>query len=148
MPMISGENFGIVVHGGAGVMSTLTQDQQDAIKLKVSETLMSSYKILKNGGSSLDAVEFAVSEFEDSPLFNAGKGSVYTSNETQEMDASIMFGLDRSSGAVASVKIIKNPIRLARKVLEETNHIFLVGDGAESFAKNINDNEMDFRFFT
>ena len=118
-------------------MSTLTQDQQDAIKLKVSETLMSSYKILKNGGSSLDAVEFAVSEFEDSPLFNAGKGSVYTSNETQEMDASIMFGLDRSSGAVASVKIIKNPIRLARKVLEETNHIFLVGDGAESFAKNI-----------
>ena len=137
MPMISGENFGIVVHGGAGVMSTLSQDQQDAIKLKVSETLMSSYKILKNGGSSLDAVEFAVSEFEDSPLFNAGKGSVYTSNETQEMDASIMFGLDRSSGAVASVKIIKNPIRLARKVLEETNHIFLVGDGAESFAKNI-----------
>ena len=137
MPMISGENFGIVVHGGAGVMSTLTQDQQDAIKLKVSETLMSSYKILKNGGSSLDAVEFAVSEFEDSSLFNAGKGSVYTSNETQEMDASIMFGLDRSSGAVASVKIIKNPIRLARKVLEETNHIFLVGDGAESFAKNI-----------
>ena len=137
MPMISSENFGIVVHGGAGVMSTLTQDQQDAIKLKVSETLMSSYKILKNGGSSLDAVEFAVSEFEDSPLFNAGKGSVYTSNETQEMDASIMFGLDRSSGAVASVKIIKNPIRLARKVLEETNHIFLVGDGAESFAKNI-----------
>ena len=137
MPMISGENFGIVVHGGAGVMSTLTQDQQDAIKLKVSETLMSSYKILKNGGSSLDAVEFAVSEFEDSPLFNAGKGSVYTSNETQEMDASIMLGLDRSSGAVASVKIIKNPIRLARKVLEETNHIFLVGDGAESFAKNI-----------
>ncbi len=137
MPMISGENFGIVVHGGAGVMSNLTQDQQDAIKLKVSETLMSSYKILKNGGSSLDAVEFAVSEFEDSPLFNAGKGSVYTSNETQEMDASIMFGLDRSSGAVASVKIIKNPIRLARKVLEETNHIFLVGDGAESFAKNI-----------
>lgn len=135
--MISGENFGIVVHGGAGVMSTLTQDQQDAIKLKVSETLMSSYKILKNGGSSLDAVEFAVSEFEDSSLFNAGKGSVYTSNETQEMDASIMYGLDRSSGAVASVKIIKNPIRLARKVLEETNHIFLVGDGAESFAKNI-----------
>ncbi len=64
MPMISGENFGIVVHGGAGVMSTLTQDQQDAIKLKVSETLISSYKILKNGGSSLDAVEFAVSEFE------------------------------------------------------------------------------------
>ena len=137
MPMITSENFGIVVHGGAGVMSTLTQDQQDAIKLKVSETLMLSYKILKNGGSSLDAVEFAVSEFEDSPLFNAGKGSVYTSNETQEMDASIMFGLDRSSGAVASVKIIKNPIRLARKVLEETNHIFLVGDGAESFAKNI-----------
>ena len=147
MPMISGENFGIVVHGGAGVMSTLTQDQQDAIKLKVSETLMSSYKILKNGGSSLDAVEFAVSEFEDSPLFNAGKGSVYTSNETQEMDASIMYGFDRSAGAVASIKKIKNPIKLARKVLEETEHVILVGDGAESFAESIGETIVEPSYF-
>ena len=133
----SAESFGIVVHGGAGVLSGLSIERQQEIENKVKDTLISAYKILEDGGSSMDAVEFAVSEFEDSSLFNAGKGSVYTSNETQEMDASIMFGLDRSSGAVASVKIIKNPIRLARKVLEETNHIFLVGDGAESFAKNI-----------
>ena len=76
-----------------------------------------------------------MSELEDSPLFNAGKGSVYASNETQEMDASIMFGKNRLAGAVASVKVIKNPIKLARVVAEETSHVLLVGDGAESFAK-------------
>ena len=101
---MSSENYGIVVHGGAGVMSGLSSEQQKIIETKVSKTLISAYKILEDGGSSLDAVEFAVSEFEDSHLFNAGKGSVYTSDETQEMDASIMFGKDRSAGAVASVK--------------------------------------------
>ena len=72
------ESFGIVVHGGAGVLSNLSDEQQQEIEKKVSQTLMSAYEIIKNGGSSLDAVEFAVSEFEDSPLFNAGRGSVYT----------------------------------------------------------------------
>ena len=104
------ENFGIVVHGGAGVLSNLSNEQQLKIEKKVSKTLLLAYEIIKNGGSSLDAVEFAVSEFEDSPIFNAGRGSVYTFDEIQEMDASIMFGLDRSAGAVASVKTIKNPI--------------------------------------
>ena len=145
--LISAENFGIVVHGGAGVLSNLSTEKQLEIENKVKNTLISAYKILENGGSSMDAVEFAVSEFEDSSLFNAGKGSVYNSDEVQEMDASIMNGKDRSAGAVASVKTIKNPIKLARKVLEETNHILLVGDGAEIFAKNIGETIVDKSYF-
>ena len=145
--LISAENFGIVVHGGAGVLSNLSTEKQLEIENKVKNTLISAYKILENGGSSMDAVEFAVSEFEDSSLFNAGKGSVYNSDEVQEMDASIMNGKDRSAGAVASVKTIKNPIKLARKVLEETNHILLVGEGAEIFAKNIGETIVDKSYF-
>ena len=133
--MISSESYGIVVHGGAGVISNLSEDQQRAIEQKLTKTLYTSYDILENGGSSFDAVEYAVSQLEDSPLFNAGRGSVYASNAIQEMDASIMFGKDRLAGAVASVKIIKNPIKLARAVAEQTPHVLLVGDGAESFAK-------------
>ena len=145
--IISAENFGIVVHGGAGVLSKLSTEKQLEIENKVKNTLISAYKILENGGSSMDAVEFAVSEFEDSSLFNAGKGSVYNADEVQEMDASIMNGKDRSAGAVASVKTIKNPIKLARKVLEETNHILLVGEGAEIFAKNIGETIVDKSYF-
>ena len=145
--IISAESFGIVVHGGAGVLSGLSIERQQEIENKVKDTLISAYKILEDGGSSMDAVEFAVSEFEDSTLFNAGKGSVYNSNEVQEMDASIMNGADRSAGAVASVQIIKNPIKLARKVLEETDHVLLVGQGAEIFAKDIEETIVDKSYF-
>ena len=93
----SAESFGLVVHGGAGVLSGLSIERQQEIENKVKETLISAYKILEDGGSSMDAVEFAVSEFEDSTLFNAGKGSVYNSDGVQEMDASIMNGADRSA---------------------------------------------------
>ena len=141
------ENFGIVVHGGAGVLSNLTKEQQNIIERELSTTLIVAYDMLKTGSSSLDVVEFAVSEFEDSPLFNAGRGSVYTSDETQEMDASIMYGLNRSAGAVASVKNIKNPIKLARKVFEQTEHVLLVGEGAESFAKSIGEATEDSAYF-
>ena len=143
----SAESFGIVVHGGAGVLSGLSIERQQEIENKVKDTLISAYKILEDGGSSMDAVEFAVSEFEDSTLFNAGKGSVYNSDEVQEMDASIMNGADRSAGAVASVQIIKNPIKLARKVLEETDHVLLVGRGAEIFAKDIEETIVDRSYF-
>ena len=145
--IISAESFGIVVHGGAGVLSGLSIERQEEIENKVKDTLISAYKILEDGGSSMDAVEFAVSEFEDSTLFNAGKGSVYNSNEVQEMDASIMNGADRSAGAVASVQIIKNPIKLARKVLEKTDHVLLVGQGAEIFAKDIEETIVDRSYF-
>ena len=132
------ETFGIVVHGGAGVMQNLSNEKQNQIKSKIKESINAGYQILENGGSSIDAVEAAVVVLEDSSLFNAGKGSVYTSDEKQEMDASIMSGKDRSIGAVASVSNIKNPIKLARKVADQTEHVLLVGEGAKSFARSVN----------
>ena len=143
----SEEKFGIVVHGGAGVMSGLSEEHQEEIHKKIQESVSKAYSILESGGSSLDAVEVAVSILEDSPLFNAGKGSVYTSNETQEMDASIMDGENRLTGAVASVSIVKNPIKLARKVAEETKHVLLVGDGAEKFALDAGLEIVDSNYF-
>lgn len=140
-------NFGIVVHGGAGVMGGLSEETQKKIHKKIQETISEAYLILENGGSSLDAVEIAVVMLEDSPLFNAGRGSVYSSDEIQEMDASIMDGKERLAGAVASVTRIKNPIKLARKVAEETDHVFLVGGGAERFAKDIGIEIVDRDYF-
>ena len=131
------ENFGIAVHGGAGVMKNLSENQKQKIEEQITKTLTEAYKIIEQGGTSMDAVEFAVSEFEDSPLFNAGRGSVYNSEEVQEMDASIMSGQNRSAGAVASVRSIKNPIKVARKVADLTEHVMLIGEGAEKFAEQI-----------
>jgi beta-aspartyl-peptidase (threonine type) len=144
---MSSDNFGIAVHGGAGVMKNLSKEQKQKIENKISDTLIKAYTILEKGGSSIDAVEFAVAELEDSPLFNAGKGSVYNSNGVQEMDASIMSGEDRMAGAVASIQRIKNPIKLARKVAESTEHVMLVGEGAEIFAKNIGETIVDQDYF-
>jgi beta-aspartyl-peptidase (threonine type) len=144
---MSSDNFGIAVHGGAGVMKNLSEEQKQKIENKISDTLIKAYTILEKGGSSIDAVEFAVAELEDSPLFNAGKGSVYNSNGVQEMDASIMSGKDRMAGAVASIQRIKNPIKLARKVAESTEHVMLVGEGAEIFAKNIGETIVDQDYF-
>ena len=104
----SEENFGIVVHGGAGVMAGLSEEKQERIQNKIRESVSQAYLILEEGGSSLDAVELAVSILEDSPLFNAGRGSVYNSDEVQEMDASIMDGKNRLTGAVASISIVIN----------------------------------------
>jgi len=143
----SEENFGIVVHGGAGVMSGLSEETRSQINAKIKESVSEAFLILENGGSSIDAVEKAVTILEDSPLFNAGRGSVYSSDEVQEMDASIMDGNKRLAGAVASVSIVKNPIKLARKVAEETDHVLLVGDGAEAFAKNAGIEIVDSSYF-
>ena len=131
------ENYGIAVHGGAGVMKNLSENQKQKIEEQIIKTLTEAFKIIEQGGTSMDAVEFAVSEFEDSPLFNAGRGSVYNSEEVQEMDASIMSGQNRSAGAVASVRTIKNPIKVARKVADLTEHVMLIGEGAEKFAEQI-----------
>lgn len=129
--------FGFAIHGGAGtiVRNEMTPELEAAYRAKLRETVLAGYNILKNGGSSLDAVEAAIRMLEDSPLFNAGKGSVLTSAGTVEMDASIMDGKTLKAGAVAGVKHIKNPISLARTVMEQTKHLLLVGDGAEAFAK-------------
>ena len=118
-------------------MKNLSEYQKQKIEEQIIKTLTEAFKIIEQGGTSMDAVEFAVSEFEDSTLFNAGRGSVYNSEEVQEMDASIMSGQNRSAGAGASVRTIKNPIKVARKVADLTEHVMLIGEGAEKFAEQI-----------
>jgi len=129
--------IGIVIHGGAGTISraTMTPEQEQAYHAMLGHAVSQGYDVLARGGSSLDAVTAAVTVLEDSPLFNAGKGAVYTFDEKHELDASIMYGLDRSAGAVAGVTNVKNPIMLARAVMEESEHVMLSGRGAEQFAQ-------------
>ena len=129
--------FGIAIHGGAGTIlrGNLTPELEQAYRAKLQESLLAGYEILKKGGSSLDAVEATIRVMEDSPLFNAGKGAVFTSEGTNEMDASIMNGKTLEAGAIAGVKHVKNPISLARLVMEKSPHVMMTGDGAETFAK-------------
>jgi len=130
-------HFGIAIHGGAGnlVKLKLTPAQEKEYTLKLTEALQTGYAILEKGGSSIDAVEAAVKILEDSPLFNAGKGSVFTNDGKNEMDAAIMDGGTLKAGAVAEVRTIKNPISAARKVMENSDFVFLSSRGAEAFAK-------------
>jgi len=129
--------FGFAIHGGAGTIlkQDMTPELEEAYRAKLREAVMAGYDLLKGGGSSLNAVEAAIRILEDSPLFNAGKGSVLTSAGTVEMDASIMDGRTLKAGAVAALQHVKNPISLARLVMEQTSHVLLIGDGAEAFAR-------------
>lgn len=146
---IKSEKFGIVIHGGAGTITpdNLPSEEADKYKAKLNEALSSGFEILKEGGSSLDAVEAAINILEDSPLFNAGKGAVFTADGYNELDASIMDGKTLNAGAVARVKHIKNPISTARLVMEKSKHVMLVGDGAETFARNNNVELVDTSYF-
>ena len=127
----------IVIHGGAGALAPgrYTPEQEAAFQAKLTEALNAGYAVLEGGGSSLDAISAAIVLMEDSPLFNAGKGSVFTRDGKNELDASIMDGATRNAGAVAGVTRIKNPIKLAREVMENSRHVMFVKDGAEEFAK-------------
>ena len=125
----------IVVHGGAGWSHGTSDEKQHAIKSGLKKALDTGFSILQSGGSSLDAVEAAIVILEDNPVFNAGRGSVYTAEEKQEMDASIMSGIDQDAGAVASVSRVKNPIKLARYIMEHTEHVMMAGSGAEKVAE-------------
>lgn len=129
-------NFSIAVHGGAGtlVKGMMTPELESNYKKALKKALEAGYKFLSQGKSSLDAVEEAVRLLEDSPLFNAGKGSVFTAKGTHEMDASIMDGNSLKAGAVSLVTGIKNPVHLARAVMEKSEHVFLAGEGAMRFA--------------
>ena len=126
----------MVVHGGAGTIlkQNMTPELEAAYQEKLSEGLLAGHRILAAGGSSIDAVEATIRIFEDSPLFNAGKGAVFTADGKNELDASIMVGPTRQAGAVAGVTGIKNPITAARAVMEATSHVLLAGKGAELFA--------------
>jgi beta-aspartyl-peptidase (threonine type) len=113
----------------------------------MNEALTAGYKVLADGGTSLDAVQAAIVILEDSPLFNAGKGAVFTHDGTNELDASIMDGGTMRAGAVAGLKHIKNPIRLARLVMEKSPHVMMAGDGAEAFAKQQGVEFVDQKYF-
>jgi beta-aspartyl-peptidase (threonine type) len=130
-------NYGIAIHGGAGTIlrSSMTAEKEERYTAALRAALHIGYDILDKKGSALDAVEAAVRSLEDCPLFNAGKGAVFNSEGKHEMDAAIMNGVDLSAGAVSLVQNVKNPITLARKIMENTTHVFVSGPGAEQYAK-------------
>jgi beta-aspartyl-peptidase (threonine type) len=128
----------IVVHGGAGtiVPENMTDEKEAAIREALGSALDAGYTVLENGGSSLDAVVETLVILEHSPLFNAGRGAVFTHDGTVEHDASIMHGSTRSGGALTGVSTVKNPIRLARAILDHSRHVMMSGEGAEAFAQS------------
>lgn len=134
---VAQQPIALVIHGGAGTITkaSMTPEKEAQYQADLAKALNAGYQILEAGGSSLNAVTAAVTVMEDSPLFNAGKGAVYTFDGEHELDAAIMRGDDKSAGAVAGVKTVKNPILLARAVMEHSDHVMLSGRGAEQFAK-------------
>src|SRR5881392_3979775 len=142
-------NIGLVIHGGAGTIerSKMTQDREREYRAGLERALAAGYEILKQGGASLDATEAAVRVLEDDPHFNAGKGSVFTSAGTNEMDAAIMDGKTLAAGAVAALKNVKNPISLARLVMEKSGHVMMDGEGAEAFARENGIELVDQKYF-
>ena len=130
------QNFVLVIHGGAGTISRqyISAEKEKAYTESLQKALQAGYAILEKGGSALDAVEAAVRLMEDDSLFNAGKGAVFTNDGRVELDAAIMDGSNLKAGSVAGVTIIKNPITAARAVMEKTEHVMLIGKGAEQFA--------------
>lgn len=128
--------WGMVIHTGAGNFTLESLgDRQAGMRAAMTSALTAGHKALAGGGSALDAVEAAIVMLEDSPFFNAGRGAVFTHEGTNELDASIMDGAGVRAGAVAALKHIKNPIRLARLVMEKSPHVMMAGEGAEAFAK-------------
>ncbi|MBN8676022.1 MAG: isoaspartyl peptidase/L-asparaginase [Chitinophagales bacterium] len=131
------DKFVLVVHGGAGTIlkSQMTPEKEKAYQEALNKALETGYAILKEGGSALDAVEAAVRTMEDNPLFNAGKGAVFTNEGKNELDAAIMDGKTLAAGSVAGVTTIRNPITAARAVMEKSPHVMMTGKGAEKFAQ-------------
>ena len=132
------DRFVLVIHGGAGTIlkSEMSAEKESAYKNALAIALQAGYDTLQKGGSCLDAVEMAIRSMEDSPLFNAGKGSVFTNEGKNEMDAAIMNGKTLAAGSVAGVTTIKNPVSAARAVMEKSAHVMMVSKGAEQFAKS------------
>lgn len=128
----------LVIHGGiADERKDLSTEQEKEIRTKLEQSLLVGFTAIRKNGSSLDAVVAAIKVLEDSPLFNAGKGAVFTRAGKNELDASIMEGKEQKAGAVASTTTIKNPITAARAVMDKSPHVLIVGPGADSFAKEV-----------
>lgn len=144
------KKFAFVIHGGAGVVSRQSIPDADAklMHADMNKALDAGHAVLSSGGNSIDAVTAAIIVLEDSPWFNAGKGAVFNSDGGHELDASVMEGHTRRAGAVAGVTTIKNPILLARSVMEKSPHVMLAGEGAEKFADTQKDIErVDPKYF-
>jgi beta-aspartyl-peptidase (threonine type) len=141
--------LGFMIHGGAGVIKkgSLSPEREKEYRAKLEEAVLAGYKTLQSGKSGLDAVETAIRILEDSPLFNAGKGAVFTADGKNELDASIMDGKTLAAGAVAGLRHVKNPITLARAVMEKSPHVMMVGEGAEKFAKEMKIEFVDEKYF-
>lgn len=132
-------DWGIVIHGGAGTIErgSMSPEREAEYRAKLEEALRAGHTVLAGGGVALDAIEAAINVMEDSPLFNAGRGAVFTSEGKNELDASIMDGSTRNAGAVAGLTHVRNPIDLARLVMEESPHVMLIGAGAEAFGETM-----------
>ena len=133
----------LVIHGGAGVIErkAMSADAERAIRQTLDAALDAGHAVLAGGGPALDAVEASVRVLEESPYFNAGKGAVFNAEGRHELDASVMEGHTRRAGAVAAVSTVRSPVRLARRVMEQSPHVMLIGDGAERFADDHTDLE-------
>ena len=141
--------WGLVMHGGAGTITRagMTPELEEAYRTKMTEALSAGHSVLRDGGSSVDAVVAAIVILEDSPLFNSGKGAVFTAEGTNSLDASIMYGPTLEAGAVAGVSTTRNPIRLARAVMEHSPHVMLSGEGADIFATEQGIEQVDPSYF-
>jgi L-asparaginase / beta-aspartyl-peptidase len=144
------KKYALVIHGGAGTLSPeqMTPEIERDVRAGLQRSLDAGHTILRNRGSSLDAVTAAVRALEDDPLFNAGRGAVFTSAETHEMDAAIMDGRTLRAGAVGAVARVRNPIVLARAVMEKSPHVMLAGQGAEDFARELALEIVDDKYFS
>lgn len=142
-------DFGIVIHGGAGTIlkKNMTDSMESAYKVVLEEAIRRGHEILRNGGTAMEAVTKTINVMEDSPLFNAGKGAVFTHEETNELDASVMDGATLNAGAVAGVTRVKNPIDLALAVMNNSPHVMLSGKGAENFAEEVDIELVDPSYF-
>ena len=141
--------YALVIHGGAGVMDqkTMTSEMQNEYIAVLNRVLYVGDSVLSHGGTCMDAVEKSIVIMEDSPLFNAGKGAVFTHEGIVELDASVMEGKSLKAGAIAGVRDIKNPIRVARAVMEKSEHVMLSGLGASQFAKEKGFEPVDNAYF-
>jgi L-asparaginase / beta-aspartyl-peptidase len=137
VPSDYSQKITLVIHGGAGTITrkNMTPEKEKAYRETLNVALQTGYAVLKKGGTSLDAVEATIRVMEDSPLFNAGKGAVFTHEGRNELDASVMDGSNLKAGSIAGVTTIKNPISTARRVMDRSEHVMMIGPGAEAFAK-------------
>lgn len=142
-------NYALAIHGGAGTIlkSLMTPEKENQYRQGLKDAIEAGEAILKNKGTALDAVEAAVRSLENNPLFNAGRGAVFTNDGKNELDASIMRGDTLQAGAVAGVRNIKNPVSLARAIMEKSEHVLMCGEGAATFARSIDAEFADDAYF-